>query len=117
MNVVPVVTGPRIPGKNHADQTFFHPDLVTDFELRFVRAACDGSMWRFLHLSYCDVTGGPPFYTPHLPSPSRSRSASRRGAQGAGWLRWATLRRVAEMHFQPAEAVPLQRLDDQAPWA
>ena len=55
MNVVPVVTGPCVAGKDQAEKTFFNRDRVTDFELRFVRAACDGSMWSFLHLSYCDV--------------------------------------------------------------
>ena len=51
MNVVPVVTGPCVAGKDQADETFFESDRLTDFELRFVRTACDGSMWRFLHLS------------------------------------------------------------------
>jgi len=53
MNVVPRVTGPRVAGKNHADKTFFHRDLVTDFELRFVPAACDSSMWCLFQLSHC----------------------------------------------------------------
>jgi hypothetical protein len=44
MNVVPRGTGPRVAGKNHADKTFFHRDRATDFELRFVPAACDSSM-------------------------------------------------------------------------
>jgi hypothetical protein len=57
MNVVPHVTGPRVAGKNHADKTFFNRNRVTDFELRFVPAACDGSMWCLLHLSHCDAPG------------------------------------------------------------
>ena len=55
MNVVPRVTGPRVAGKNHADKTFFHRDRVTDFELRFVPAACDSSMWCLFQLSHCDA--------------------------------------------------------------
>jgi hypothetical protein len=39
VNVVPRVTGPRVPGKDHANQTFFYRDLVTDFELGLVRTA------------------------------------------------------------------------------
>ena len=57
MNVVPCVTGQRVAGKNHADQTFFHRNRVTDFELRFVAAACDSSMWCLLHFSHCDAPG------------------------------------------------------------
>ena len=60
MNIVPVVTGPCVAGKDHADKIFFNRDRVTDFEFRFVRTACDGSMWRFLHLSYCDVLDATP---------------------------------------------------------
>ena len=60
MNVVPVVTGPCVAGKDQADKTFFNRDRVTDFELRFVRTACDGSMWRFLHLFYCDLPDAAP---------------------------------------------------------
>jgi hypothetical protein len=48
MNVVPRVTGPGVQGKNHADNAFFHPDLVTDFELRLVGTARHGSMWCWL---------------------------------------------------------------------
>jgi hypothetical protein len=44
MNVVPGATGPRIACKNYADNTFFHLDLVTDFEPGFVRLARHGSM-------------------------------------------------------------------------
>jgi hypothetical protein len=57
MNVVAVVTGPCVAGKDHADKTFFNRDPVTDFELRFVRTACDGSIWRFPHSSHCDAPG------------------------------------------------------------
>jgi len=53
MNIVPRVAGPRVAGKDHADQTFFKRDLGSDFELRFVPAARDRSMWCLLHLSNC----------------------------------------------------------------
>ena len=55
MNVFPRVIGPRVAGKNHADKTLFQRDPVTNFELRFVPAACDRSMWGLLHLSHCDA--------------------------------------------------------------
>jgi hypothetical protein len=55
MNIVPRVAGSRVAGKNHADQTFFHRDRITDFELRFVPAARDRSMWCWLHLSNFDA--------------------------------------------------------------
>jgi hypothetical protein len=45
MNVVPSVARPRVAGKNHAHQAFFYRDRFTDFELRFVPAARDSSMW------------------------------------------------------------------------
>jgi hypothetical protein len=57
MNVVPRIAGPCVPGKNHAHQTFFYRDRFTDFELRFVPAARDSSMWCLLHLSNCDGPG------------------------------------------------------------
>jgi len=51
MNVVPGVTRPRVAGKNDADKTFFKRDRFPDFELRFIGAARDGSMWwRLFHL-------------------------------------------------------------------
>src|SRR5215831_18761650 len=55
MNVVPRVTRPRVAGKNQAGKTFFNRDRVTDFELRFVPAACDSLMWCLRHLSHCDA--------------------------------------------------------------
>jgi hypothetical protein len=58
MNVVPGVTGPRIACKNYADDTFFHLDLVTDFEPGFVRMAHHGSMWwRLLHPTHRAAPG------------------------------------------------------------
>jgi hypothetical protein len=48
MNVVPRVTRPQVPGKNDAYNTFSHQDLVTNFELWFVRTALDSSMWWWL---------------------------------------------------------------------
>ena len=54
MNVVPSVARPRVAGKNHADKTFDR-DRVTDFELRFVTAARDSSMWCLIQLSHCDA--------------------------------------------------------------
>src|SRR5215469_18112895 len=48
MNVVPCVTRPRVAGKNHADQ--INRDCFPDFELRFIGAPCNRSMWwRLLH--------------------------------------------------------------------
>jgi hypothetical protein len=44
------VAGPRVAGKNHADQTFVYRDRVTNFKLRFIPAARDRSMWRLLQL-------------------------------------------------------------------
>jgi hypothetical protein len=51
MNIVPGITGPRVAGKNHADQTFIYRDRSSDFEPRFFKAARDRSMWCWLHLS------------------------------------------------------------------
>ena len=55
MNVVPSVARPRVAGKNHAHQASFYRDRFTDFELRFVPAACDSSMWCLFQLSHCDA--------------------------------------------------------------
>jgi hypothetical protein len=48
MHVVPRVTGLTVAGKDHADETFFNRDHFADFELRFVRAACNRPMWWWL---------------------------------------------------------------------
>src|SRR5215510_1270217 len=40
----------RVPGQNHADHAFLYGNRVTNFELGFVRAPCDGSTWCFIHL-------------------------------------------------------------------
>jgi hypothetical protein len=45
MNLVPGITRSRVRGKDHTDNTFFHRDPVTDFELGFVLAARNSSMW------------------------------------------------------------------------
>ena len=55
MNVVPSVARPRVLGKNHAHQALFYRDRFTDFELRFVPAARDSSMWCLFQLSHCDA--------------------------------------------------------------
>ena len=55
MNAVPSVPRPRVAGKNHAHQAFFYRDRFTDFELRFVPAARDSSMWCLFQLSHCDA--------------------------------------------------------------
>jgi hypothetical protein len=58
MNVVPGVTRSQVAGKDDADDTFFNRDLVTDFELGFVRTACHRSMWGWLlHQFHCDAQG------------------------------------------------------------
>jgi hypothetical protein len=48
MNLVPGITGPRVTGENHADNTFFNRDLLTDFKLRLVCAARNVSVWWWL---------------------------------------------------------------------
>ena len=56
MIVVARVTGTRVAGKNHADETFFYRDRIADFQLRFIPAARDPSMWCVLHPSNCGAT-------------------------------------------------------------
>ena len=40
-------------GQEPRPQAFFYRDRFTDFELRFVPAACDSSMWCLFQLSHC----------------------------------------------------------------
>jgi hypothetical protein len=43
-------------GQDHPDKIFFKRDRGSDFELRFVPAARDSSMWWLLHFSNCGAT-------------------------------------------------------------
>jgi hypothetical protein len=56
MNFIPPFARRLEPGQNHPDHTIFDFDNITDFELRFVRAAYKSLAWCVLH---------PPILTQH----------------------------------------------------
>ena len=82
MNAVSGVTRSQVAGKDDADDTFFNRDLFTDFELGFVRTACQRSMWGWLlHQFHCDAQGEKDAF---LPSVGIKRWKQRRTNGGSG---------------------------------